>query len=1067
MASFFQPALNGPRVDRDPNTRFEILWNATLQGSQLTLYWYQIFVITVGCTFFILGCTSLIFQHIRRKWQFKWHALLNRPKHFSPSTKTGAPRDDNPFRRTSVQASESGLAVPRISIAPPQLSTIKSFCVTDHELCVHTFPSNFDLHVVGLTGEREVEIVIPSPNLHLLADDSIAATDNTAPSSSQSTSESLGSTAPDTVQDSMLPPQTPTEDLLPRRTSTIFYGALQATIGVSARDTSEKAALINNLRLKQGLHGIAISYEASDSAEDINMLLEALQDQGVSVILMCDPDLEVVELIHFGLIDGLIIKNASILPNGQRRDFYRAVQVRECVARCKRQLKTRPEFFLGFLEAWSSRPQAATLRRAFKLADFFGAVLQAQSVFDDNSTTEMCLSGFDWLKRPEIIRLQKRWCNNVGTSVLHTSDEDEAHLDIEGLSEVIGPAESYLCLEPLPLDLFSLQNERLESVESPDYTIDAPRRGSLWEHASCGALLCRLGCYSLGDQVTEKHYNRILQTQRGLKRLQMLHIYADIEILAMSKSLKRILEQSSHPKLLQVLLDLLASGHVRIYKGLDSGFSLPDDGGQMLGLSDSHQEDDEQILDIYISLKNTNDAATVWHVFMAHHGISRLERYEEEHLFVPGSPLPKSIQHELEQCTEAELLSLVEQTRLSDTDHPLNRAIIMGCTSLLLEDSSKSAWIALHSRACLDGSVNMRGILQSRLEQFAKNGAHKLPQLDNLMEFFHLLERKLEDALFWGDRATMSQLSGPLVDAYDKANPKMAAECRLDLYGLMYFCALRRLAFEDVYLETTDRCPLFLQQHDQAGVFSELWVLGSQCEIYFGILPRTLGEVIYDRYHRYLLQHPPPPESWDGKDVFTAYSNTQTRIKLEGHGVMTGSGSPVELPGQAPGYRLDEQESTKHLVEATSRFGALSIFCFPAVIDVILLSFLGRGFYLTAYMSDEVVMMANYAILTALLMTGGITGWVGSTGGFYLFSVSLSPNIILNLLMLIQFAFDNMTHFLVQRFSAAFVLTTVVAICGFFAFGAQVSWFAGFIFLIYLYALTTFLNLLGKFMLFR
>ena len=118
-------------------------------------------------------------------------------------------------------------------------------------------------------------------------------------------------------------------------------------------------------------------------------------------------------------------------------------------------------------------------------------------------------------------------------------------------------------------------------------------------------------------------------------------------------------------------------------------------------------------------------------------------------------------------------------------------------------------------------------------------------------------------------------------------------------------------------------------------------------------------------------------------------------------------------------------------------------------------------------MSDEVVMMANYAILTALLMTGGITGWVGSTGGFYLFSVSLSPNIILNLLMLIQFAFDNMTHFLVQRFSAAFVLTTVVAICGFFAFGAQVSWFAGFIFLIYLYALTTFLNLLGKFMLFR
>ena len=55
-----------------------------------------------------------------------------------------------------------------------------------------------------------------------------------------------------------------------------------------------------------------------------------------------------------------------------------------------------------------------------------------------------------------------------------------------------------------------------------------------------------------------------------------------------------------------------------------------------------------------------------------------------------------------------------------------------------------------------------------------------------------------------------------------------------------------------------------------------------------------------------------------------------------------------------------------------------------------------------------------------------------------------------------------MSYFIVQRFSAAFVLTTIVALCGLFAFGAQVSWFDGFVFLIYLYALTTFLNLLGR-----
>jgi len=56
-----------------------------------------------------------------------------------------------------------------------------------------------------------------------------------------------------------------------------------------------------------------------------------------------------------------------------------------------------------------------------------------------------------------------------------------------------------------------------------------------------------------------------------------------------------------------------------------------------------------------------------------------------------------------------------------------------------------------------------------------------------------------------------------------------------------------------------------------------------------------------------------------------------------------------------------------------------------------------------------------------------------------------------------------MSYFLVQRFSASFILSTIVAFCGFFAFGARVGWFDGFIFLIYFYALTTFLNLLGEF----
>ncbi|THX33102.1 hypothetical protein D6D10_07915 [Aureobasidium pullulans] len=1055
MASFFQPSLTGPDVDVAPGTKFAIVWNATLKGSQLTLYWYQTLVITVGCTFFVFGLANLILQYTRKKRRLKRNPSPPSIQRFLQLPKAWLrPKEPSPKTQKDEQISDEKAPLKPLFF-PPKLSLVKTFCVSEHEIPVQRFRSNFDLHVIGLTGERVVESAPEPVPISPVATQSngerppseVQSPPESAVSSRRLTQESLGSTAHNTARDSMHPPRASADVQDAGQTQTIFYGAPKPTAGLSGKSIQERAALINNLRLKQGLHGVVITYDASNSAEEINALLEALRSLHVSTILMCDSDLRLLESIHFGLMDGLIVQNASVLPDGQRRDFFRAVQVRECVARCKRQMKLCPEFFMGFLEMWTVRPSAATLRRAFKLADFFGAVIQAQATSQHNTRTDMCLSGFDWLKRPEIVYLQKCWIENPATKEVSSLDTGSNHLDIQKLSEVLGPAETLLATAPLPPDLLLVKDEHLETVFSPDYITDAPRRDSIWDVASCGVPLCELGCFYLRDQITMEHYDRILQTQRGLKELRMLQVYADIEIMSLSKTMSTALKHSSQPKLLQGMLDYLTKGRLRIYKGLDSGLSLPDDGGHLLGLSDSYQEQGHRVIDIYISLKNVHDAATIWHVWLARHGIPRLQCYEEELMFFPGARLPKSLQQELNQCTEAELISIVQQIRLANTEHPFNKVIIEVCTALLLEDSSMTTWKAIHSRACLDDSMSMSEIIQLRLEQFAKQGAHDLPRLDRLVELSELLERKLQDALFATDRSTLNQLSGPLVDAYNSIGTARPAGCVLDLYGLIYFCSLRKLAYEDVYLETTDRCPLFLQQHDQAGVFSELWVLGSQCEIYFGILPRTLGEITYDRYHEYLTDHPPPPESWDGKDVFTAYSNTEARIKLEGHGVMSGSGSSIELPGQAPGYKLDEPDSTKYLADAAGAFGALSIFCFPAVIDVLLLSFLGRGFYLTAYMDNVVVNMANYAILTALLMTGGITGWVGSTGGFYLFS----------------FAFDNMAHFIVQRFSAAFILTTIVAFCGFFAFGAQVSWFGGFVFLIYLYALTTFLNLLGMF----
>ena len=58
-----------------------------------------------------------------------------------------------------------------------------------------------------------------------------------------------------------------------------------------------------------------------------------------------------------------------------------------------------------------------------------------------------------------------------------------------------------------------------------------------------------------------------------------------------------------------------------------------------------------------------------------------------------------------------------------------------------------------------------------------------------------------------------------------------------------------------------------------------------------------------------------------------------------------------------------------------------------------------------------------------------------------------------------------MNYFLVQRLSGGFVLASIVSSCGFIAFGLEYTWYGGFIFVAYLMAISTYLNLLGAYLL--
>ncbi|GAB7344908.1 hypothetical protein MBLNU457_3344t2 [Dothideomycetes sp. NU457] len=1014
MASFFQP--DGLISHEDNNTRFQIYYNAPLAQQNLTRYWWQDLVKT---------------------------------------------QDQPPIDKAQAR-----------SHVATRLETVTTFEVC--ELILSASPPRWrcDLLIVPLA--RPASLLIETQELKEIT--SSGNVDTRVKSWSPSTivaplEEPPSPTTPLELFTGILdakPPDFPEAELRQGSVqlesavkSNLRYGSFSLEADAPKSTTTldakvdAKLAYLRDLRTRQNMDGMVLELKSTNDAVTVRLVLKRFQYDGIPVLLLADPDLPVLDEIDLSLTNGIIVKNAAVLSTGKRRDFFRADRVRDLAARSKRQRKFRSDFLFAFLEMYDTLPSAATLRRAYKLADFFGAIITARPRCVDTESppvTQMCLSGFDWLKKTDVVWLQKQWSTEASIGSSHTvgSVKGAISLALDKLEAVLPGSSHLLASHPLPLDLQAIRREPYTQSKTPDCRSPQNLSSSIWNSTISGDQICPVGCFALRDTISYHEYTEIVKNQRHLKELGMLHSCSAGELLNISSSIKKIAGRTAYESLVTELCTGLQEGRIQVHRGLDSGFTLPDDRGHAWGVCDVVGSNEASTMDIYLSQKNAKNSATIWHVFLSTQGVPREKRFEEELLFMSPDEtftLPASLRRELETDTETELLCLLRRLSLQDPKSALEDGLCALARHILLPETTKTAWSRLTSRACIDDSIPIERLLSMRLEHFSRQGADKLPLLTNLIEFYDKAEHAIEQALFWSDRNFLNKISAVLVEAYAASTSERPVDYTVDLCALVFFCIIKRAAFEDIYLETTDRCPLFLSQHDQAGVFSELWVLGSQCEIYFGILPRTLGEIIYDRYRKFLEAHPPPLSSWDGKNVFSAYSTSEPKIRIEGNTRMTGSGSPVELPGAEPGFCLNDPKSRMSLKEAAHKLGALSIFCFPAIIDVILLTFLGRGLYLTAFMDIQVRTMANYAILIALIMTGGITGWVGSSGGFYLFS----------------YAFDNLTHFMVQRFSAAFVLTSVVAFCGGFAFSQQYSWYAGFIFVMYLFALTTFLNLLGVF----
>ncbi|RDW73621.1 hypothetical protein BP5796_07063 [Coleophoma crateriformis] len=790
-------------------------------------------------------------------------------------------------------------------------------------------------------------------------------------------------------------------------------------------DPTILAKWLTSLCVDSGINGVAIDSKIL-KVPGFQHLLRHLAQQQVEVLLSTDASVA-VSMDDLNLVSGLISRNACILENGLRRDFFQANKLRTSLARASQARKNNPNFFIGLYDLWHSQPAPAVIRRSHKFANFHGAVFAHGPAAEAEAIpSQVCLGAFDWIKRSDVVQAQKNWMESFRPSPSNELDTNFICDSLINLEDVVpGICNSFERgagnYEDNPFE-----TEEYIEVEPPSL-MQAPPRLDFWRVSSQGKDLCNTGCYDLREELFDEQYAAILSAQEHLQSIKMLQEFHDRDQVKVLATLDNYLATKSNPhELVASLAAGLRTGDITVFQGLDSGFTLPDCHGHFWAVA--RQGYHTNVVTLYISLKAPDLVTTIVHCYLAQFGIPRQKRLEIELDILRAEnaavELHPRLAHELSTATYSELLFLVEQLTVTVTKHPILDAVLEKAEYLLVEEPSRLSYIKSHSNDLLAQKITIREVLEIRLEHFTRHNIDPIPNIDKLVRLYSTIEMAMLDALLENDEDLLARLSAPVFEAYE-SSPEEFDVCN-DLYALFFFCSLRRRAFEEVCMETTDRCPLFLQQHDQAAVFAELWMLGSQCEIYFGIKPRALGRIIYDDYRDYLKVHPPPVESWNGIDVFSAFSKGAAEIE------------DIDLESI-------EKQPPQSVRERLVKGSFLSIFCVPAMVDVGLLTFVGRGLYLTAFMTLEERVMANYAILASLLLTAGVTGWSGSTGGFYLY----------------QSAYHNMNHFMVHSVSGGFMITLLLAVCGFFAFAREYSWYAGSLFAAYLIVLSTYLNLLG------
>ncbi|QSZ30095.1 hypothetical protein DSL72_004615 [Monilinia vaccinii-corymbosi] len=775
-------------------------------------------------------------------------------------------------------------------------------------------------------------------------------------------------------------------------------------------------------------------------------------------------------------VAGLVIRNGTISSNGDERDAFQMQEMRPTIKAFVSQACLRP-FVVCLWEMLDDdvNPTNAVVRRSYQWSKFYSALSPwIGSRSDLTLATHSIeqkepLGAFSWLKEPGVMEAHKRWRLNHTISNEYVPEMSHLAKNLLGALSIeidLQPSEKAVQIasvdanlefpstnlqiplessvhpfdcnmpgfssrSPTPTESFLSIPAQSHRLSDGPYSYVNRTPGNPISTSPAGSSNDFLGCFPLGVHASRKSFDEVLQSQKKLKSLDLLEPIENSILKGIGETLGQFCSSQSTVELsawhaaIQELAsqlcglddDSATTDLIKVYKGLDSGFRFQDETRYWAVFS----FEERGMLDIYMSRNVQDLGGAILHTFLSSRGCPRHESFEAEKGFWEWSArlnsyLPPRLLNDISSLSPSELLRFVQTLQLSSVKGTGDfiDLLIFACERQLLDATDFTQMKDACSVGYLGNQQSPKDLITLRTKWHIDNNSRH-PSEKNALEVFNQINDSITLVLKERKFNTLQVVTKNLIEILEAKK----IDARIDIICLALFSVFRKHAFDEAYVEVTDRNTLFNDQSDQAAAFAELFATGARCESYFDMTPSSFGKLLSDRYRT--CHHKPgrEPPIWTDADPST--------------------------PSAYAAAKIDIGDFKSKPLSGTMRFTFLSVFAIPALLDILLLTSTGKGLYLSGAMSATAQHSATTALMISLLISGICGTWITCGGAYYLISM----------------AFSAMNLFVATRLVGGIAFTLIAGLIGLIVLGVKDGIVAGVVFFLYLIALSTYLSLLA------